>query len=32
MVQLERLKDQKKGLMQKLLSGDIRLTSMEAAK
>ena len=31
-VQLERLKDQKKGLMQKLLSGDIHLTSMEAAE
>ena len=31
-VQFEHLKDQKKGLMQKLLSGDMRLSSMEAAE
>ena len=32
MVQLERLKDQKKGLMQKLLSGDMPLSSMETVE
>ena len=31
-LQLERLKEQKRGLMQKLLSGDMRLSSMEAAE